>query len=77
MKIENTFEKNFLAKKNILVTGASKGIGTEVAMALSAYGANVILLARNEGSLNNVYDKIVKTYKTSPMIIKCDLNEMD
>ena len=77
MKIENIFEKNFLAKKNILVTGASKGIGREVAMALSAYGANVILLARNEDSLNNVYDKIVKTYKTSPMIIKCDLNEID
>ena len=73
----NIFEKNFLVKKNILVTGASKGIGKEVAMALSAYGANVILLARNEDSLNDVYDKIVKTYKTSPMIIKCDLNEID
>ena len=62
MKIENIFEKNFLAKKNILVTGASKGIGTEVAMALSAYGANVILLARNEEYLNAIteFDKLTR-----------------
>ena len=65
MKIENIFEKNFLAKKNILVTGASKGIGREVAMALSAYGANVILLARNEDSLNKVYDKNSKNLYNS------------
>ena len=29
MKIKNTFEKNFLNNKNILVTGASKGKGKE------------------------------------------------
>ena len=43
MKIENIFEKNFLAKKNILVTGASKGIGREVAMAIRNTGDNSLL----------------------------------
>jgi len=77
MKIKNCYEKNFLAEKNILVTGASKGIGREVAMSLSEYGANVILLARDENDLDAVYDEIVHNHKTSPMIIKCDLNQLD
>lgn len=77
MKIKNCYEKKFLAEKNILVTGASKGIGREVAMSLSEYGANVILLARDENDLDAVYDEIVHNHKTSPMIIKCDLNQLD
>ncbi|MDB2489369.1 SDR family NAD(P)-dependent oxidoreductase [Gammaproteobacteria bacterium] len=77
MKIKNSYEKNFLAKKNILITGASKGIGREVAMSLSKYGANVVLLARDENNLDALYDEIVNTHKTSPMIIKCDLNDLD
>ena len=77
MKIRNSYEKNFLAEKNILITGASKGIGREVAMSLSKYGANVVLLARDENNLDALYDEIVNTHKTSPMIIKCDLNDLD
>ncbi len=77
MKIKNSYEKNFLAEKNILITGASKGIGREVAMSLSKYGANVVLLARDENNLDALYDEIVNTHKTSPMIIKCDLNDLD
>ncbi|MDC3375387.1 SDR family NAD(P)-dependent oxidoreductase [Gammaproteobacteria bacterium] len=77
MKIKNSYEKNFLAEKNILITGASKGIGREVAISLSKYGANVILLARDENNLDALYDEIVNTHKTSPMIIKCDLNDLD
>ena len=77
MKIKNSYEKNFLAEKNILITGASKGIGREVAMSLSKYGANVVLLARDENNLDALYDEIVNTHKTSPMIMKCDLNDLD
>ena len=44
MKIENQFKSNFLLNRNILVTGASKGIGREIALGLSSYGANIILL---------------------------------
>jgi len=36
-----------LSGKNILVTGASSGIGKEIATYLSKLGANVILVARN------------------------------
>ncbi len=77
MKLNFDFEKGFLDKKNILVTGASKGIGREIALGLSEFGANVILHGRSEDALNKIYDEIVKKYKTDPMIVKCDLNILD
>ena len=77
MKLDFEFEKGFLDKKNILVTGASKGIGREIALGLSKFGANVILHGRNEDELDEIYDEIISKYKTDPMIIKCDLNLLD
>ncbi len=44
-----------------LVTGASRGIGRAAALALSAGGAHVILLARTVGGLEEVDDEIRKT----------------
>jgi short-subunit dehydrogenase len=64
MKMNFDFEKGFLNKKNILVTGASKGIGREISLGLSKFGANIILLGRNEDALDEVYDEIVCKYKT-------------
>ncbi len=77
MKLDFEFEKGFLDKKNILVTGASKGIGREIALGLSKFGANVILHGRSEDELDEIYDEIISQYKTDPMIIKCDLNLLD
>ena len=45
---KNTYKIDFLKDKNILVTGASKGIGKSLAINLSSYDANTILLARDE-----------------------------
>ena len=42
------FDEHILKSKNILITGASKGIGRELSIGFSKYGANVILLGRNE-----------------------------
>ena len=77
MKLNFEFEEGFLNKKNILVTGASKGIGREIALGLSRFGANVILHGRREDALDEIYDEIISQYKTDPMIIKCDLNILD
>lgn len=42
---------SFLSGKRALVTGASKGIGLEVARALGAEGASVVICGRDEGRL--------------------------
>lgn len=47
-----------LSGKNILIIGASSGIGEEVAYTTSIQGANVILVARRKEKLHNVIEKI-------------------
>ena len=66
-----------LKDKNIVITGASKGIGRSLAVNLSKHKANVILLARNEDLLDSLYDEIKEKYNTNPMIIRCDLSQFE
>ena len=73
MKIKN----NHLKKKNILITGASSGIGKSLAINLSKFGANVLMLSRNESALDSIYDEIKEKYKVDPCILKCDLENLD
>ena len=47
-----------LDHKNIIVTGASSGIGRQCAITFSQLGANVILIARNEERLKVTFDKL-------------------
>lgn len=42
-----------------LVTGASRGIGRAVALALAAQGAHVMIVGRTQGALESVYDEII------------------
>lgn len=44
--------------KNILVTGASSGIGKGIAIYLSKLGANIIMAARNEEKLKETYNEL-------------------
>ena len=71
------FDLNLLKNKNILITGASNGIGKSLSVNLSKYGANVIMLSRNENALDAIYDSLKKKYKTDPCILKCDLENID
>jgi len=51
--------------KVVLVTGASSGIGAEVAVRMAAKGAKTVLLARREEKLKEVAARIVALGKTT------------
>ena len=77
MDKDSSKEDHAFKNKNILITGASKGIGRAVSKELSRLGANIILLAKNETLLDSIYDEIIETSNTTPCIIKCDLSDLD
>lgn len=70
--------------KNIMVTGASSGIGKEIAVFLSKLGANIIMVARNKERLKEVYNELNSInqcyYKLEPenhSYYALDLNNLD
>ena len=69
-------KNNFLQGKNILITGASSGIGRTLTKNLSKFGANIIMLSKNEKKLDAIYDEIKEKYKTDPCILKCDFRKL-
>mgnify|MGYP001293548269 FL=1 len=61
-----------MEQKTYLVTGASKGIGFELSLALATSGAHVILLARDTPSLEKSRD-LVQSISASSTTLVCDL----
>lgn len=65
-----------LKDKTILITGASRGVGYEVAKACAAKGAHIIAVARTSGALEALDDEVTKL-GGSATLVPLDLNEMD
>jgi uncharacterized repeat protein (TIGR04076 family) len=68
--------ESYFKGKNIIVTGASKGIGLELSLALLRCGANVAGIARTKSRL----DKIQDTAKGLPGLflgVECDLTHRE
>jgi short-subunit dehydrogenase len=63
--------------KTILITGASKGLGKELALHLSTYCSNLILTARSFESLRTLQNVIKNRTGKAPDIIKCDVSNPD
>jgi len=64
-------------KKNILITGASKGIGREIVKGLSALGHNLFLVSRNEQLLKSLSEEIgTKSYCVCDLTDQSDLNNL-
>lgn len=61
-----------LNKKNIIITGASSGIGRQCAITFSQLGANVILIARNKERLKDTFNKLERG---NHLIISQDITE--
>lgn len=59
----------------VLITGASSGIGKELAIRCAECGLNVLINARNEKELTGLSDWIKLKYKVEVMIFAADLSD--
>ncbi|WP_233569885.1 SDR family NAD(P)-dependent oxidoreductase [Falsibacillus albus] len=63
--------------KNVVITGASAGIGEEMAYLCAQNGANVFLLARRLDKLQSIKEKIDSDYGVHCYISSLDVSEHD
>lgn len=66
-----------LKDKVILVTGATAGIGKEIAMTYAKHGATVVLLSRDTRKLEKVYDEIEAAGYPQPAFLPVNLQNND
>ncbi|PWY96227.1 NADP-dependent L-serine/L-allo-threonine dehydrogenase ydfG [Aspergillus sclerotioniger CBS 115572] len=59
-----------LKGSNVLITGASMGIGEAIANALAREGANLILFSRSEDKLQTITNTLQKQYPAAKVIYK-------
>ncbi len=60
-----------------LITGASSGIGYELALLFAQNGHNLILVARHEDKLLQLANDLRKNYKIDILVISLDLSHID
>jgi short-subunit dehydrogenase len=65
--------QEFFGEKTVLITGASSGIGEELAWQLSQAGAKLTLAARRRGLLEALAQRIAQSRKTRPLVVECDV----
>jgi short-subunit dehydrogenase len=63
----------YFQDKAVLITGASSGIGAELARQLGAAGAKLTLAARRRELLDEVAKKIATAAKAEPLVVECDV----
>jgi short-subunit dehydrogenase len=77
--LENLNRKKVITRRDImeyaLITGASSGIGFELANIMAEKGHNLILVARREAALHDLKNHLEKSYKVAVEIAVMDLSE--
>jgi short-subunit dehydrogenase len=63
----------FYRDKSVLITGASSGIGEELAYQLAHSGARLTLAARRQNELARVAQEIASRGNTTPLTVICDV----
>ncbi|CAM4319177.1 SDR family oxidoreductase [Paenibacillus phoenicis] len=66
-----------LRGKRAIITGGSKGIGLATALTLAAEGAQVAIVARNEGPLQEAAAAIREKTGTEPLVLVADVTSGD
>jgi short-subunit dehydrogenase len=69
----NLSNRYFIMKNTALITGASSGIGKELARIHAAKGGDLILVARRVELLNSLKEELVQKYKVTVQVIQKDL----
>lgn len=65
-----------MTERVTLITGASAGIGTELARLFASKGHRVVLVARRADRLTALAGEIVAAGGAAPIVIACDLTQM-
>ena len=65
--------ENFFRDKAVLITGASAGIGEELALQLGRAGAKLTLTARRADLLDAIARKIAASGAPNPLVVQCDV----
>lgn len=63
-----------MAEENVLITGASSGIGLELARLFAAAGADLILVARREDRLGEIADELRANHDAIVRVLPVDLS---
>ncbi len=66
-----------MTERVTLITGASAGIGTELARVFASKGHRVVLVARRADRLTKLAEEIVAGGAAAPIVIACDLEQPD
>ncbi len=70
----NLSNRYLIMKNTALITGASSGIGKELARIHAAKGGDLILVARRIELLNSLKEELVEKYKVTVQVIQKDLS---
>src|SRR5437868_11150185 len=65
----------FFRDKTVLITGASSGIGEELAWQLGQVGAKLTLVARRKERLEGLAQKIAEIGNPEPLVVHCDVTQ--
>jgi len=72
--VSSSANKNSLKRKIALVTGATQGIGLEIARALADEGCTLILSGRNQARLRTVETQLLRK-KIRVLAVPCDVRD--
>ena len=72
-------QKNYfdLTGRGAIVTGASTGLGVQMAKALANQGATVVCMARRQNLIDEVAAELHETYGVEAIGIRCDITDTD